>query len=189
MLDLIAIFAQSFVIAGAMVLGAALAAAGLRCPMGRRDLPAALAVLFFLVLTQFTTVPPGALTCPVAGAEPKFMPGNSITHVREHVESWGWRSALFKDRTIVAAVMNYLLCIVIGLALAWQGRLSARAILLFGAGMTLTVEMTQITGVWGLYECPYRKFDTDDLILNVAGVATGLLIARRRGWQARSAGA
>lgn len=42
---------------------------------------------------------------------------------------------------------------------------------------SLTIELTQLTGVWGLYACAYRIFDVDDLITNTAGGFIGALIA------------
>jgi glycopeptide antibiotics resistance protein len=42
----------------------------------------------------------------------------------------------------------------------------------------LAVELTQLTGIWGLYPCPYRQFDVDDLILNTTGVVIGFALAR-----------
>ena len=50
--------------------------------------------------------------------------------------------------------------------------------MLGGFGLSLTVELTQLTGLWGLYPCPYRQFDVDDLILNTTGVALGFAVVR-----------
>lgn len=36
---------------------------------------------------------------------------------------------------------------------------------------------TQLTGIYGIYNCPYRIFDVDDLILNSTGALFGFVIA------------
>ena len=73
--------------------------------------------------------------------------------------------------------MNFVTCVVIGLTLA-RHTSRLRAALCFGAGLTLSVELTQLTGLWGLYPCAYRQFNVDDLMLNALGVVVGVLLAR-----------
>ncbi len=48
---------------------------------------------------------------------------------------------------------------------------------LAGFAVSLAVELTQLTGVWGLYACAYRFFDVADLATNTAGATVGSLIA------------
>ena len=53
-----------------------------------------------------------------------------------------------------------------------------------GLGVSLLIEVTQRTGVWNLYDCAYRLFDVDDLIVNTLGATVGsllsLLLVRRK---------
>lgn len=42
---------------------------------------------------------------------------------------------------------------------------------------SLLVEVTQLSGVWGLSSCAYRLFDVDDLLANTAGALLGALVA------------
>lgn len=44
-----------------------------------------------------------------------------------------------------------------------------------GLAVSLLIETTQGTGVWGLYDCPYRLFDLDDLLVNTVGATAGSL--------------
>jgi hypothetical protein len=46
-----------------------------------------------------------------------------------------------------------------------------------GLGISLLIETTQLTGVWGIFPCAYRLFDTGDLVTNTAGAAIGSLLA------------
>ncbi|WP_328603729.1 VanZ family protein [Amycolatopsis sp. NBC_00345] len=54
-----------------------------------------------------------------------------------------------------------------------------RAAAAIGSGflVSLTIELTQLTGVWFLLQCPYRLFDTGDLAANTLGAAVGVLLA------------
>ena len=47
---------------------------------------------------------------------------------------------------------------------------------LLGMTASLLIETAQLTGLFGLYEHPYRLFDVDDLITNTLGAALGYLI-------------
>ena len=54
-----------------------------------------------------------------------------------------------------------------------------------GFAVSLLIEVTQLTGVWGVYPCAYRLFDVDDLLTNTLGAFLGALLsspyaARRR---------
>ena len=51
-----------------------------------------------------------------------------------------------------------------------------------GFAVSLLIEVTQLTGVWGVYPCAYRLFDVDDLLANTLGALLGaarLLSVRR----------
>ena len=45
--------------------------------------------------------------------------------------------------------------------------------LLIGFGFSLFLELSQLSGLYGIYEFPYRLFDVDDLILNTFGCVLG----------------
>ncbi len=50
---------------------------------------------------------------------------------------------------------------------------------LLGLAVSLLIEITQATRLWGLFDCRYRVADVDDLILNTTGALVGALIAPR----------
>lgn len=79
--------------------------------------------------------------------------------------------------TVSSTLMNFALCAAIGLALAGVTRHWLRA-LAFAAGLSFGIEITQLTGLWGIYPCAYRLFDVDDLILNISGAMAGYALAR-----------
>lgn len=48
---------------------------------------------------------------------------------------------------------------------------------LIGFGTSLFFELTQLSGLFGFYKCPYRLFDVDDLLANTTGTTLGFMLA------------
>src|SRR5690606_27048173 len=70
-------------------------------------------------------------------------------------------------------LFNVLLFIPLGFfvrVLAGRGIFTA---LFVGFGVSLLVETTQLTGVWGVYPCAFRFFDVGDLTTNTLGALLG----------------
>ena len=61
--------------------------------------------------------------------------------------------------------------------LAYRYKRSFGITVLAGLGVSLLIEVTQGTGVFGTFDCPYRLADVDDLIANTTGAAIGWVIA------------
>jgi glycopeptide antibiotics resistance protein len=81
------------------------------------------------------------------------------------------------NRALLQVLFNVVLFAPLGYflrVLAKRGWLVATAV---GAVISLLIEFTQKTGVWGIYRCAYRVFDVDDLILNIVGALLGSLVA------------
>jgi hypothetical protein len=135
--------------------------------------------LFFLALTQLPFPNPETMTCPVPYTTPRLVPFRfAFRGVELLLAPQDLPTRLF-DRGVLSAMMNLLLCIAIGAALArWTAR-GAGFALIWGATLSLCVELTQLTAFWGAFPCPWRLFDVDDLILNISGVMIGFLISRR----------
>lgn len=85
----------------------------------------------------------------------------------------------FKQPSFYQAFFNFLLLMPLGVYLRYffgSRRYWKRAFFI-GLGMTLFYEITQVTGIYGIYDCPYRIFDVDDLLLNSTGALIGFFIA------------
>lgn len=86
---------------------------------------------------------------------------------------------LLTQSAFLQAAFNFLLLLPLGVYLRYffqQKRFWKKA-LGFGFALSLFIETTQITGIYGIYNCPYRIFDVDDLILNSTGALFGFVIA------------
>lgn len=148
--------------------------------------------LFFLILTQYPLPDRASLDCSTGGVQPVLKPFATVDHI---VRLWHWFhndpnvgiSLWFRSNILRAAAMNFLLCAAIGASLAqhmagqhpWLKALGLAVLLSGGA------EITQLTATFGLYPCPYRHFETDDLIFNISGFLTGFGLGVR--WRARHA--
>ncbi|HKJ12997.1 MAG TPA: VanZ family protein [Ornithinimicrobium sp.] len=73
-------------------------------------------------------------------------------------------------------VLNVALFVPFGLALGWMLPLGRVALLALAA--SLLIELTQLTGLWFVYECAYRTFDVDDVVAGVLGACLGWALAR-----------
>jgi hypothetical protein len=140
---------------------------------------------FFALLTQFPLPIPDTLDCSGGGAKPILKPFATLDHI---VRLWNYSrndpssdlSWWYGSKIIQAATMNFTLCAAIGAALA--GHINCRwpyaKALTFGVLLSGSVELAQLTGLFGLYSCAWRQFEVDDLILNITGLMTGFAIMR-----------
>ena len=71
---------------------------------------------------------------------------------------------------------NILLTVPFGVYLRYYFKRKWWEVLIFSFLLSLFFEVTQITGLYGIYPRPYRLFDVDDLILNTMGGVFGYLI-------------
>ncbi|GAA4541029.1 VanZ family protein [Pseudonocardia xishanensis] len=82
-----------------------------------------------------------------------------------------------RNPAALQVLFNVALFVPLGALLRHLGRRSVLTVTLAGAAVSALIEVTQLTGVWFLYPCPYRLFDVDDLIANTAGALLGGLVA------------
>ncbi|WP_181030620.1 VanZ family protein [Clavibacter michiganensis] len=75
------------------------------------------------------------------------------------------------------AVANVILFLPFGFLVRILARRGVLIAATSGFLVSLLVETTQLTGVWGLFPCAYRIFDTGDLLTNTTGAILGSLIA------------
>ena len=86
--------------------------------------------------------------------------------------------ATLTSNVLLQVLMNVVFFVPLGFFLAYRGRRSLGATALIGFTVSLSIELTQGTGLWGLAPCPYRLADVDDLLTNTAGAMLGWFIGR-----------
>lgn len=110
-----------------------------------------------------------------ATGDPQWRPFQFLDDIRSQRERG--ITALLHNRALPQVVFNVALFVPLGMFGRHLLRRGPVAVVLGGFLMSLLVEFTQLTAVYGLFRCPYRIFDVDDLILNTLGTLVGVLLA------------
>ncbi|RUS45021.1 VanZ family protein [Cohnella sp. AR92] len=84
---------------------------------------------------------------------------------------------LLKERAFLQVAFNVALTIPFGLFLRYYFRAKWTLCLFFSLGLSLFFEVTQVTGIYGIFDYPYRLFDVDDLMTNTLGGMIGYVAA------------
>ncbi|NLF05627.1 MAG: VanZ family protein, partial [Actinomycetales bacterium] len=141
-----------------------------------RGLAWSAALAYFWAIWTYTLLPlpdPEALAC--APRNTTF--GAFLDDLRAAVAGASGRRELLLDPAVLQVGLNVLLFVPLGFFLRFLGGRGVVAAVLVGFALSGFVEVTQLTGVWGLYPCAYRVFDVDDLVLNTAGALIGSILA------------
>ncbi|MDO5749634.1 MAG: VanZ family protein [Rothia sp. (in: high G+C Gram-positive bacteria)] len=143
--------------------------------------------LFLASILAFTLTPIDVQSdyCTSGLYYPRFGLGWSWQEAWEQSSSAGFPQ-VFLTRNFAQLFFNIALFIPLGFftagCLKWD--LLKTAI----AGFTLSafIELSQLTGNWGIAGCAYRTFDVDDLLNNTLGAVVGALVvyALRSLWKA-----
>lgn len=135
----------------------------------------ALVLLYTTGLIAYTFLPlpdRAEFTCTDGwgGAYPRFFLGWSLQFaLREH---GSLIEALFSTY-ILQMLLNILLFVPFGVFAYLLWKADFRTVLLAAFGVSLAIELTQLTGVWGYYGCAIRTFDAEDLFNNTLGAVLG----------------
>ncbi|MCT1476698.1 VanZ family protein [Microbacterium sp. p3-SID336] len=130
------------------------------------------ALIYFWAIWTYTLLPlpdPDAIRCVGAITDPMSV----VTELQRAFAS----DDPIRHPAFLQLAFNVLLFIPLGFfvrVIAGRGVLVA---LITGFGLSLLVETTQLTGVWGLYPCAYRFFDVGDLMTNTTGAVVGSVLA------------
>ena len=83
---------------------------------------------------------------------------------------------IFSHSTIYVVVFNFILTLPFGVYLKYYFNKKWYQTIIYSFLFSLFFELTQLSGLYGIYPRPYRLFDVDDLIINTLGVFFGHLI-------------
>lgn len=83
---------------------------------------------------------------------------------------------LLKLPTVYQPLFNIILTIPFGIYLRYYYKCSFKKTLILSILLTLFFEITQLTGIFGIYSRNYRMFDVDDILFNTLGGILGYLL-------------
>lgn len=81
--------------------------------------------------------------------------------------------SLVRNKAFLQAFFNMVMTVPFGMYLRYYFRCGLLKTTVLSLGLSLFFELTQLSGLYGLYPRPYRIFDVDDLILNTLGGVVG----------------
>ncbi|WP_414938780.1 VanZ family protein [Amycolatopsis sp. cmx-11-51] len=111
-----------------------------------------------------------------ASSHLQLRPFQFITDIRREQTGIGPR-AFLRNPAVQQAVFNVALFVPLGMFVRHLFRRGFVATVAIGFAVSLFIECTQLTGVWFLFDCPYRLADVDDLLTNTLGAAVGFGLA------------
>ncbi|MGX7107930.1 VanZ family protein [Facklamia miroungae] len=82
-----------------------------------------------------------------------------------------------KHSTFLVPAFNVLMLVPFGSYLRYFFKCSFKKVVLYTFLLSLFFELTQLSGLYFIYNAPYRLFDMDDLIQNTAGGMVGYFVA------------
>jgi uncharacterized RDD family membrane protein YckC len=111
-------------------------------------------------------------------AHPQWMPGSFVGDVwKEAHHRVTFHDLVLGNPAVWETVFNLALLLPLGVFVRVHARRGPAAATLAGFAGSLFFEVTQYTGLYGLYACPYRLFAVDDLLANTAGATLGWALA------------
>ncbi|OXM45788.1 VanZ family protein [Amycolatopsis alba] len=111
-----------------------------------------------------------------ASSHLQLRPFQFVADIRREQTGAGLRAVL-RNPAVQQAVFNVALFVPLGMFVRHLFRRGFLTTVALGFVVSLFIECTQLTGVWFLFECPYRLADVDDLLTNTLGAAVGFGLA------------
>lgn len=139
--------------------------------------------MFYLVAAYCLIIlplPPRSVVAHLTTPRYNLVP---FTFVREFINSthfvWTEPSsylATLKQAATIQPLFNIFLTVPFGIYLRYFFKTSFKQTLLLSFTLSLFFELTQLSGLYGIYPRPYRLFDVDDLLLNISGGLLGFYL-------------
>ena len=85
--------------------------------------------------------------------------------------------SIFKNSTVYTVLFNIVLTLPFGVYLRYMFKKKWYHTIIYSFILSLFFELTQLSGLYGIYPRPYRLFDVDDLLINSIGGLLGHVMA------------
>ncbi|GAB2637299.1 VanZ family protein [Prescottella soli] len=138
------------------------------------------AVTYGAGVVAFTMFPLPDLTpawCEAfAASDPVLRPFTFVSDIRRDTAGMSL-VAILTSTAVMQVVLNVVLFVPFGVLGRLLFEWSRTTTVVVAAMVSLAIELTQYTAVWGIFPCAYRIADVDDLMLNTAGAVLGVALA------------
>ena len=128
--------------------------------------------VFFLVCLP---LPSRAAVAASPGVRPQLHLCAFVGDILEQQQKYGLHglSGLLHNTAFLQVAFNVLMMVPLGMFLKWFFQCSWPKVILYSFLASLFLEVSQLTGLFGLYAKAYRTFDVDDLLANTLGGLVG----------------
>lgn len=131
-------------------------------------------LVYVIAVWSYTLLPvPDSPDYPAAGVQ--LDPMDSVRDIRSYAH--GTVRELLGNEAVQQLVLNVILFMPLGFLIRTLFRRGIFVATLTGFALSMFIELTQLTAVWGLFPRPYRVFDVGDLMTNTAGALLGSMFA------------
>lgn len=128
----------------------------------------------FLAIWTYTILPAPVITDNYRCSTPNL---DLLTDIRDILLIQQSGTSLIANAALQVVVLNIIFFMPLGFLVRYLFGWGVARAALSGLVVSLAVETTQLTGIWGLYPCSYRLFSVTDLTHNTLGAVIGSLIA------------
>lgn len=130
--------------------------------------------VYFLVVLPLPPIEQvAAMTTPYVQPVPFGWVADTIKEGRKALDAGGGYLSLVINKAFFQAFFNMVMTIPFGMYLRYYFKCGLLRTTMLSLGLSLFFELTQLSGLYGLYPRPYRIFDVDDLMLNTLGGVVG----------------
>lgn len=105
----------------------------------------------------------------LAGYKYQLIPGRFVYDIVKEMTA----------RSVAQVGFNIVMTIPFGAYLAYYWKIDIKKVICFSFGLSLFIEIGQLTGLFFIYDGSYRLCDVDDLFFNTLGGVIGAFVARK----------
>jgi glycopeptide antibiotics resistance protein len=142
---------------------------------GLRLLGAAAVSVYLTTLAAYTLVPLPTSTEKVCEPSIQLVPFHFVSDIARETAGDGVLGTLLSSVTL-QVVFNVVLFVPLGVIVRGFFSRGLGVTVVAGLAMSVLIEATQYTALWGIYSCAYRLADVDDVMTNTLGALIGGLL-------------
>ncbi len=139
--------------------------------------------ILYLLTAYFMIIMPLPTIEEVAnyhGKTTQLIPFQFISDIKStinvHIKDWSSFLSILNHATIYTVLFNLLLTLPFGIYLRYFFNKKLSQVIAYTFILSLFFELTQLSGLYGIYPRAYRLFDIDDLIINTFGGIVGYVV-------------